>query len=210
MKTLMQKYRWLVLVVLVGGILALAFPLQGVVQKMIVSPVMYLVWLLGLLYRAIPQSLIWGGVMVIVFLILLSSLINISPPRWRPRKRKRIEPGPIESLAENIQKFDQGIYFRWMLANRLGAIARDWLAYRERFEKRWQANALKGRGWQPDDAVQQYLHGGLNSSFADYPRSRNPFRKYPPTPLDIDPNEVLDYLDSHMEAVSGQKPDRSF
>lgn len=203
MKAFLEKHRWIALVVLAGIAFALAFPLQGVALKMIVAPLMHLGWLLGILYRAVPQFWVWNGLMVVVFLITLLSLVDIPSSRRKPGRRKKPEPGPIKSLADSIRKHDQGIYFKWRLANRIGFMARDWLAYRERREKKWQANALEGRGWHPNEDVREYLDVGLNGSFADYPRPRIPFRKRPPTPLDIDPNEALDYLESHMEAGSG-------
>lgn len=207
MKAYLEKHREIVLVLLAGGVLALAFPLQGVVHKMIVAPAMRLGWLLGILYRSIQQFWLWGGLMVVIFLITLLSFTNIPPPRWRFIRREKPEPGPIEALAEKIQKKDQGIYFKWRLANRIGFMVRDWLAYRGEHQKKWQANKLESRGWEPGEAIQEYLIVGLKGSFADYPTSRIPFRKPPPTPLDIDPNKALDYLESQMEAASGHTPD---
>ena len=206
MKAFLEKHRGIVLIFLAGIVLALAFPLQGVVQKMIIAPAMRLGWLLGILYRSIQQFWLWSGLMVVIFFITFLSFTNIPPPRWRIRRQEKPEPGPIKALAEKIQKKDQGIYFKWRLANRIGFMVRDWLAYQGRHEKKWRANSLDSRGWQPDEAIHQYLIVGLKGSFADYSISRIPFRKLPPTPLDIDPNLALDYLESHMEAASGQTP----
>ena len=206
MKTYLKKRPWLIILLLLGGGLALAFPLQDVVLRVIIAPAMYLGWLLGILYRSTHQFWLWGGLMVVIFIITLLSFINIPPPRWQVRRRPKPEPGPVKSLAEKIQKIDQGAYFKWRLANRIGFMVRDWLAYRDRRDKKWHANLLEGRNWHPDEAIQQYLNVGLNGSFADYPNPRIPFLKRPSTPMDIDPNKVLDYLESQMEAGSGHTP----
>ncbi|MCP4140771.1 MAG: hypothetical protein GY755_10855 [Chloroflexi bacterium] len=206
MKAILEKRPWLAFIFLVFGVLILAFPLQGVVQKMIIAPLMYVFWLLGIIYNGLPQVLLWSGLLVIIFIIGLFSFINIPRPRWRIRRKEKDEPGPIEALAANISQNDQGVYFKWRLANRIGFVARDWLAYREGKEKKWKANTLEGRNWHPEEDVQRYLSVGLNGSFADYPRPRNPFSKGKKTPLDIDPNKALDYLESHMETGHGSNP----
>ncbi|MBT3314028.1 MAG: hypothetical protein HN390_05400 [Anaerolineae bacterium] len=207
MKAILKKYPWIAFILINLGILILAFPLQSVVKKMIIAPVMYFFWILGILYHAIPQVLLWSGLLVIIFIIGLFNFINIPRPRWHSRQRQKDEPGPIEALAANIKKSDEGVYFKWHLANRIGFVARDWLAYREGQEKKWKANTLEGRNWHPEEDVQTYLSVGLKGSFADYPRPRNPFKKRPKTPLDIDPNKALDYLESHMETGHGHNTD---
>ena len=196
----MDKKRIFLLALLTIAALLLAFPLQKAVQDIIIQPMIYLVWGAGILYRSIPQFWIWVVMLAIIFFILLSPFLDDLPPIPKRHKKEPPEKGPIESMAESLAKADKGIYFRWSVANRIGKIMRDWIAYQERLEKRWQANDLARLEGQVSPEVYQYLDAGLNGSFADYPRPRLPFiQKRKPTPLDIDPNRVLETLENEME-----------
>lgn len=201
----MSRRRIFLFAALIVAALLLAFLLQNAIQKVIIGPLLYVGWGLGVIYRSLPQFWVWVVLLAVIFFMLLSPFLDDRPRMRRRRKKEELERGPIETLAETLNQLNKGIYFKWVVANRLGKIVRDWLAYRERLDKRWQANALESNGWQAPTDVHKYLDVGLNGSFADYPRPRIPFiKRRTATPLDIDPNRVLDVLESNMEAESGQ------
>ena len=196
----MDKKRIFLLAIFAIAALLLAFPLRQAVEDIIIQPMQYLIWGAGIIYRSIPQFWIWVILSAVIFFILLMPFLDDLPPI--PKRHKKEPPvlGPIESMAESLDKAHQGIYFKWSVANRIGKITRDWIAYRERLDKRWQANDLARLDGQVSSEVYQYLDAGLNGSFADYPRPRLPFiQKQKPTPLDLDPNRVLDTLEEEME-----------
>lgn len=196
----MDKKRIFLLVPLVVAALLLAFPLREAVEDIVIQPMQYLIWGAGILYRSIPQFWIWVALSGIIFFILLLPFLDDLPPIRKRHKKEPPEQGPIEKMAEALNKADRGIYFRWSVANRIGKIMRDWIAYRERLDKRWQANDLARLEGQVSFDVYQYLDTGLNGSFADYPRPRLPFfQKKTKTPLDLDPNLALDALEKEME-----------
>ncbi|MCI0554816.1 MAG: hypothetical protein L0287_28035 [Anaerolineae bacterium] len=192
--------RWLLVigVVLIAGLLA--FPLRGVVHQLIVVPLAYLLWLLGLLYLALPQGLWWVGVtLLVLFLLGKSLLIEIKPPR-QPVTFSRIDRGKVESLAVAMQKSDRGIYFKWLVANRLGKLAYQILQQRENGKQRSVFAPLAGDGWEPTTGLQQYLEKGLHGSFADFPNTGMRYFAPPPkTSLDHDVNEVVEFLESQVE-----------
>ena len=196
----MNRKRLLPLLALLAAALLLAFPLQDFLRTGIIEPLLYFFWGMGILYKSVPQFWIWVLLLGIVFFILLTPFLE-DLPRLRGRERKiPPKPGAIEELAETLKQLDKGIYFKWVVANRLGKIIRNWVAYRDRLDKRWQANDLERLGWDASPEIRQYLDAGLNGSFADYPRFRIPFiRIKRKTPLDLDPNLVLDFLSKEME-----------
>ncbi len=196
----MNRKRLLPLLALLAAALLLAFPLQDFLRTGIIEPLLYFFWGMGILYKSVPQFWIWVLLLGIVFFILLTPFLE-DLPRWR-RKGKALppEPGPIERLAETLSASDKGIYFKWVVANRLGKIVSNWLFYRNRVEYGWQAKDLARFGWDAPPEIYNYLDAGLNGSFADYPRSRIPFiRIKRKTPLDLDPNLALDFLEKEME-----------
>ncbi len=196
----MDKKRIFLLAPLAIAALLLAFPLRQAVENIIIQPLQYLLWGADILYRSVPQFWIWVAMSAVIFFILLSPFLEDLPPIPKRHKKEPPVQGPVESMAESLKQADKGIYFRWSVANRIGKIMRDWLAYRERLDKRWQANDLVRLDGQVSPDVYQYLDAGLNGSFADFPRSRLPFfQKKTKTPLDLDPNLVLDTLETEME-----------
>lgn len=195
--------RWLVVagIVVIAGLLA--FPLRGVVHQLIVVPLSYLLWLLGLLYLIFPQELWWVAVTVLVlFLLTKSLLIEIKLPK-QPVSVPRVERGKVEGLAVAMQKSDRGIYFKWLVANRLGKLAYQILQQREAGKERSVFAPLVGQGWEPGIGVQQYLEKGLHGSFTDFPSSGYRYFARPPkTSLDHDVREVIEFLELQVEGKS--------
>jgi hypothetical protein len=64
--------------------------------------------------------------------------------------------------------------------------------------------AREGEG-SGNEAVERYLEAGLNTSFVDYPSPKR-FQHSAPTPLDLDPQEAIAYLESQMELSRGRHP----
>ena len=96
-----------------------------------------------------------------------------------------------------LGKSKQGIYYKWMIAHRLGKLTREMLDQREGRPEQLGYTRLTGRDWEPSKEVTTYLEIGLNGSFADFPQPR--WTRPQPTPLDLDPQNVIEYLESEME-----------
>ena len=183
----------------IGAILLaalLAFPLRTTVYEVLVVPISYLIWSLYLLYRVTPQFAWWVLVFVLMVLTIGNSLL---PEIYQPRKKlvKLKSPqGPVESLAAWMKKSQSGVYFKWLIANRLGKLAHQMLAQREAHHVRSIFAPLTGPDWTPPKPVQDYLEVGLHGSFADFPQVSVPWAKSTPTPLDYDLAETVKALES--------------
>ena len=116
-----------------------------------------------------------------------------------PLKTKPVE-GRVEVLSVWMDKTRKGIYFKWLVANRLGKIAHLILANRDTSKQRLLVEPLVGTDWNPREPLQAYLEAGLHSSFADYPRRNKWFSSsISPTPFDLDVKDVIEYLESQVE-----------
>lgn len=192
----MNLRRSLALAGIVVIALLLAFPLRDAMYDAIIVPAAYALWFLGLLYRSVHQSVWWGLALLIVLVILARSLRSTGRIRERVRLKPRPVIGQVENLSAWVKRTDRGIYFKWLIANRLGKIAHEILLQRLGGRPRSYFDPLTGPDWTPDSSVQQYLEAGLKGSFADYPQKRWPFSKPASTPLDHDVKDVLEYLES--------------
>lgn len=180
--------------------LLLAFPLRDAVYEMVIVPAAYVWWLLGLWYHSVHQSIWWVVALLLVLVTLSRSLRPIGRIRERVRLKSRPVIGQVEGLTVWIKRTERGIYFKWLIANRLGKIAHEILTQRMGGKHRSFFDPLTGPDWTPDAPVQQYLETGLKGSFADYPQGRNRWFVSKPvqTPLDHDMNDVIDFLESQV------------
>ncbi|HEY2982186.1 MAG TPA: hypothetical protein VGJ22_13460 [Anaerolineales bacterium] len=179
--------------------LVLAFPLRGVMQRVVITPAAYVLWALGIFYAATPQLIWWAAIVIVVTLTALGTLA--APVRFTPRRPVEAKPvqGPVESLALWIGKTPGGIYYKWLVAHRLGKLAYQFLLQHEGHRPRTLFAPLTGADWQPGEELRAYLEVGLHGSFADYPQSPNPLKAAAPTPLDLDITEAVLFLESKME-----------
>ena len=178
--------------------LTAAFVFRKMIHEIVIVPLAYLWWVITLYYRLLPQLVIWIVlILVILFTATRGLLMEIQIGRKVILKRK-VSQGPIATLSSLIHKSEHGSYYKWVIANRLGRVARELLDQREGLQIKQKFTRLTGRDWNPPKEVAAYLEAGVNGSFADYPKrswSRAPHH----TPLDVDPQQVIEYLESEME-----------
>jgi hypothetical protein len=194
----MNANRWRLAVGLVAA-LVLAFFLRDFVQILVIDPLAYLFWALGVVYRIIPQQVYWIFLIIGLFYVALNSFyakrrsMDEAPP---PAPSK----GSVETMAYWVERGQGGVYFRWQVARILAQTA---LSIAELRENR-RLRAFEWPDDEPSTQVKRYLDAGLNSSFADYPLESGISlfqlgRKQPSTPFDIDVEKVIAYLESEME-----------
>jgi hypothetical protein len=177
----------------------LAFPLRDVLERLVIVPVAYLLWVLGVFYRVMPQVLWWVLLSLAVLIMLLGSLAPGERIEVLRQLHRPPEKGQVEELAGSIQKSNKGVYFKWIVANRLGKLAYSMLVQREGERSRSVFAPLAGPGFEPSARLRTYLESGLHGSFSDYPEAERA-RLFTSSPLDFEAEEALKFLESQMEA----------
>lgn len=176
---------------------AVAFELRDPIYEMVIVPLAYLLWLIGLYYHLVPQVVLWVALILLMLLTATRTLLMQIPLGKRTIVVRRTLQGPVEKLSYLLDARGRGIYYKWLIANRLGKLARELLDQREGLRVTRGFSRLSGRNWKPPGEVEAYLESGLNGSFADYSRAR--WSRPLPTPLDAHPQLVVEYLESEME-----------
>jgi hypothetical protein len=175
----------------------MAYFLQDLIQSALFVPLSYLWWGFNLMYKSVAQLVYWVLLVVGVALMAFGSLYGKERGRELVEEETTPLRGPLESTARQISRTGKGMYYKWLIANRMGKLARSILSLRN-----GQASApnrpLVGRDWNPPAEVEAYLESGLTRTFADFPRQRR-FSRPSETPFDIDLNQVITYLESQME-----------
>jgi hypothetical protein len=177
---------------------AMAYYLQDIVRSALFVPVSYLWWGINIMYQSVAQLIYWILLVVGVALMAFGSLYGKGRSKELVEETADVRQGPLETTARQFSRTSsKGVYYKWLIANRMGRLARSILSLRN-----GQAEApnsqLAGRDWNPPDEVGAYLESGLTRTFADFPRQKL-FARPSETPFDIDLNQVLAYLESQME-----------
>ncbi len=180
---------------------ALAYALRESIERNVIQPLIYAWWVIGIYYDSFPQALTWIILVGVIILIEIGSFATGNSVSDGKREVRKPAQGQVESLAGWFHRATDGLYFRWLLAQRLGKLSRELNAFNSRQAAPSAREALAGPGWDPPEEVAAYLESGLNGSFADYPRPRWPFQRPRPTPLDLDPETAIDYIESKMEKM---------
>lgn len=176
---------------------ALAYYLQDVVDALLFVPVSYLWWAINLLYQSVAQLVYWILLVVGVALMAFGSLYGRDRLSEAAKEDTLPLRGPLEATARQIARTGQGMYYKWLVANRMGKLARAILKFHNG-QDAIPHDELNGRGWNPSDKVAAYLMSGLTRTFADFPR-RGWLSRPQETPFDIDLDQVVTYLESQME-----------
>jgi hypothetical protein len=182
---------------IIAGILA--FPLRDTIYRIVVIPVAYILWNLGLLYQSFSQGVWWWVTAFIVFFMIVFSLVP--QPQFRSRTGPKPKPprGQVESLSIWLRRAQNGVYYKWLVANRLGKLAYQILLHRESGRPRSVFAPLVGIDWEPTKELQTYLETGLHGSFVNLPTRASRFASHPLTPLDLDVAEVVNFLEMQVD-----------
>lgn len=175
----------------------MAYFLQDLVRSALFVPISYMWWGIYILYQSVAQLVYWVLLVVGITLMAFGSLYGKERSRKVAKEEIIPQQGPLESTARQFSQTDGGVYYKWLIANRMGKLARSILYLRDGKTIPPQS-PLAGRDWNPPDEVEAYLNSGLTRTFADFPRQGR-FYRPPETPFDTDLNQVIAYLESQME-----------
>ncbi len=190
--------RWLILIGALVIAAIMAFPLRETIHETIVIPAAFVLWNLGLIYRSLSQGIWWWIIIFIVLLMLAFSLLPQPKFLRKAESKPKLPHGQIENFVIWMRRAEDGIYFKWLVANRLGKLAYQILLQRESGRMRSVFAPLVGTDWEPTKDLQKYLETGLHGSFADFPIRRR-FSTPQKTPLDLDVTVAVDFLESQID-----------
>jgi hypothetical protein len=156
-------------------------------------------WEAGLLYRSLSQVIWWWLLIAIVLFMLAFSLLPQFKPSPKDEKESKPKHGQVEELAIWLGRAKGGVYFKWLIANRLGKLAYQILVHREAGRPRSVFAPLVGLDWKPSRELQKYLETGLHGSFSDFPTPRRTLVAPPKTPLDYEVSQAVEFLETQVE-----------
>ncbi|MDE0527803.1 MAG: hypothetical protein OXH85_03825 [Truepera sp.] len=196
-------HRLLPLVAVLVGTFVLAILVQGFVERVIVEPALYLTWIVSLLLRSVPEPLFWLLFVLLVLVVAVRSLRLWTVRGREGRRAGETVYGPVGRRARLLQNATSPGYSRWRLARELGRLAGE-LAWPGR-----GFSAERQRAWLTDPSsgippeIAAYFLAGLDPYRPVHlPWYRRGVRRAP-SPLDLDPGEVMGFLEELQGWGSG-------
>jgi hypothetical protein len=192
----MKRWGLLLLTVVIIVSAVLAYFLRGWINDNLIVPLAYLWWRIGIYYHSVSEEMWWTIMLIVTLMLCGMSLASVDSGEWFFHDWKSDEQstqGTLEELIEWMLKLPRSAYHKWMLANRLGKLARSFLIQREGGNVQHWDGSLDSSVWDLPDEVSAYLRAGLKrppSASEMLPRS---------SPLNLEPQKVVEYLESQME-----------
>jgi len=195
----MRKH-WRTIAVILLVSVVLTFFLRDLMRENIVGPLLYLAWVGQLIFLSIPQAGIWS---TFIFIAAIIALRSLGKKRTPSPKAPVLEAGRTKRIghwAKSIRQAGEDFYYQWQLAQELQKLTVQTLANNERVEhseirRRLEQGAIDDMS--PE--ILAYLQVGM-VSFTYLADNKPRFgRGKQPSPLDIDPAQVIQYLEDKIE-----------
>lgn len=145
----------------------LAYLLRELVARLVLEPVLYLLWILRLYYRIVPETIHW----TMLLLVFLTAIWASQGRRPRLRSRLRLLQAERETRLDTwlswIQARRQGEYSRWRLANRLALLTVEVIAQEQGVSPQQVRQAIEQHNPGLPEDLHEYLVLGLARSEHD-------------------------------------------
>jgi hypothetical protein len=204
MSTTFLKKRLLPFLLILALTAFLALVVGGTARELLIAPIRRILWVWFLIFRAIPQPLFWAVLLTTTVFLAARSLIKLQKHRLRAEKTPMKHPRRVQLLARWIHYATRGYYFKRRLAQHLGELAVETLAYRRRLTGEQVREDLKADELDAPPDVRAYIQAattrlsltpaGLLSRLV-----RRVQLGAQASPLDIDPENVVRFLERQLE-----------
>lgn len=184
----------------------IAYLLRQPILTYIVIPVIHALQAISILLGFFSPLVYWAA-----FLLVLAVLAYRTFDRKPMRRRHKKPPAPgktgrVADWHKWLEQRNQGNYFKWRLAHKVGLLAGDILAYRASISPEMAAAELDEGNLEVPQDLMDYIRAGRNlRSVLRYDvGSSSIFGRKQKTPLDMEPERALSILEQRL---NGETPD---
>ncbi len=183
--------------------------LWNVARDVILVPLLYVLWVGRIIFRAIPQLLLWIVFLTIALLFALGSLTKHKQPAREIRDESVPNPGQVWVWARRIYLMERRSFSRWYFAQHLHQLILKVLAHRERVEIRQIKQHLQTGELDVPPEIRAYLWIALartytRPTFWSRLRRRLPLGTQSIAP-DLDLEDVVQFLEEQLDIELGDQ-----
>lgn len=170
--------------------------LADVIREIVVIPLLYILWIGQFLIETLPQGAIWTLFVIFLLIVMLISLAGKQRRKIRRPLTTITNQERIEIWLYLIRQAERDGYFKWRLAQHLQRLTVDTIAHHTDQTSRQTRQQLKQGLLDMPPELQSYFQTSLK------PLGYLPAKRFfavkaaPPSPLDLDPIRVAQYLGS--------------
>jgi hypothetical protein len=199
-----MRNRFLPLIVSLLATIALFFVVDDFIHRVIVSSLLYVSWFLTLVLGSIPQLVFWAAFIVVALVIAGKSLAQRRTIRQHSQMRTAHAQGPVATWSALLERSDTQEFSRWRLARALRKLTWDVLSPDVGLNHLSSQEQAGNLGLFLPPAIQAYFEAPLPwaqriSLIQRRRRSRNRA-----TTLDLDPEQVVAFLESRFDVLTGE------
>jgi hypothetical protein len=193
-----NRHRWIFIPLMLITAALLAPSLWKVIFSVVIEPAFYYWGMVRRLVQLAPEIYYWyfwiGG----MGLVSLFSIWRYFRRKRQPEPKQYKPDGQLKSLAKSLSKVDKSHYTKWLIANRLAITTLDLLQHSSGLE---ETNTYKfpEAGWDAPADIRTYLKAGLDNAHMSLSSKKKWFKAMDTSPLDVDINQVISYIESQME-----------
>lgn len=168
------------------------------VREVVVIPFLYIFWLGRVLTEFIPQTSLWPVFVLLIFLIMATSFLGHRARRGRVKPAHPPEPGRVERWAFLLARAQNDNYFKWRLGQQLQKLALRAIAHQKGQSIKETRLQLRQGDLNLPPELQTFFEASLqplgylaaNRRFGFWRGRRRP------SPLDLDPQRVVAFLEN--------------
>lgn len=184
-----------VIMITTGILLAVA---RGVVREAIVIPVLYVIWSFVYTLDGIPQGFIWLG-LVIFAIVMAARSLSVKPRSLSAQQHTQEYGASVSGWTRLLSHAHHDQFARWRTAQRLAILAAEQLAQRENIELRRARQKIDTGLPDMPAQIHAYFRAGFAANRPDQ-SLRARLRRSQHSPLDLDPQEAIAYLEKMKDA----------
>lgn len=197
-----MKNRFLPLILALASAACLAYLVKDFIRDVIVLPLLYVFWYLTLFLRSLPQFLFWAIFILVALIMALRSL-----SRERDERGSKIEPpalgGPVAVWSRLIHHAEAGGYSRWQLSQSLARLTWELVGDGERLTTQQIDTRLRRGELDLPPEIRAYFQAGMAPYQPISRLKRRLLGNHTNTPLDLNPEQVIQYLEEKLDPLTG-------
>lgn len=183
----MWRQRLIVILALAATVEIVALGIRGLLEDVLITPLLYVVWGAIRVFESIPQGTIWIAFVLAACVVALVSIWGGRQGEVR-RDTGAALHGRVYEWLRLVALAQRHEYSRWRMAQRLMLLLAETIAARERIELRVARQRIASGAIDAPQHIAAFLRAGADSY---HPRRRTLLQRDDPSPLDVDLEQVI-------------------
>lgn len=168
-----------------------------IVRELILVPISYLLWIVGLLYRSFDQRALWTSLIIIVALVSWASLKVRRSAVQLDSKKPDVLPHRIEIWSKRLKDVHRGTYMKWRLSQHMSNLVLDSIAFRSGLTREQIEEKVLNNSLELPSEIQAYLLAARGFEIADSMSGRKFFSSVP-KPMDLPPERIAEFIEQFL------------